>query len=131
MPLQEHPERVVQYVERGYFSQITAASLAGGFGSRSRKTAEYLLTKSAVHVVASDTHSKHGLREPWPVDINKHLEKLVGEDAEILLVYENPSRIVNGENPLPVEPLPKRSLFLFFGSERLLIESLEYRYARP
>ncbi len=114
VPLQLHPNRVVHYVERGYFSQITAASLTGGFGSAPKKTAEYLLSKGAVHVVASDTHSSHGLRKPWPAGVVERIEKLVGEDAAHLLVHENPARIVNGETPLPVEPHPKRR-FRFFG----------------
>jgi protein-tyrosine phosphatase len=113
VPLQAHPNRVVQYVERGYFSQITAASLTGGFGSAPKKTAEYLLGKGAVHVVASDTHSLHGLRKPWPEGVIERIEKLVGEDAAHLLVYENPARIVNGETPLPVEPHPKHRFSLF------------------
>jgi protein-tyrosine phosphatase len=115
VPLQDHPGRVIEYVERGYFSQITAMSLTGGFGSEPKQTAEYLLRKGAIHVVASDTHTSDGLRQPWPRDIVPRLEKLVGEDAAHLLVYENPTRVVNGETPLPVEPRPKKRRIWPFG----------------
>jgi protein-tyrosine phosphatase len=118
VPLQEHPQRVIRYVERGYYSQITAASLTGAFGSAPKKTAEFLLAHGAIHVVASDTHSSHGLRQPWPMGIGERLEKLVGESAMQLLVYENPARIVNGKSPLPVEPRPPQRgrRFWPFGS---------------
>jgi protein-tyrosine phosphatase len=115
VPLQNHPDRVVAYVERGYFSQITAKSLTGGFGPKAKAAAEYLLKKGAVHVVASDTHSTRGLREPWPAGHDERLGKLVGEDAARLLVYENPTRIVGGQRPLPVESRPRRSRWLFGG----------------
>jgi protein-tyrosine phosphatase len=116
VPLQEHPGRVERYIEQGYFSQITAMSLMGGFGSKAKKTAEYLLSKGAVHVIASDTHSSHGTREPWPEGLDRRLERLVGGDAAQLLIYENPARVVNGETPLPVEPRPnKRRLWPFGG----------------
>jgi protein-tyrosine phosphatase len=113
VPLQDHPDRVVRYVGRGYFSQITATSLTGGFGRSAKRTAEYLLRKGAVHVVASDIHSTHGLREPWPSGLDEHLDKLVGEDAACLLVYENPTRVVGGQAPLPVEPRPRQRRWLF------------------
>ena len=114
MPLQDHPDRVIEYVARGYFSQITAMSLTGAFGAAPKKTAEYLLGEGAVHVVASDTHASGGLRQPWPADVVPRLEKLVGEEAAHLLVYENPARVVNGETPLPVRPRPKRRLWPFW-----------------
>jgi tyrosine-protein phosphatase YwqE len=85
-PIQDHPARVIQYVEHGYLSQITAMSLTGELDPEPKKTAEYLLRKDATQVMASDTDASGGLRQPWPTDMVPRLEKLVGEDAAHQLV---------------------------------------------
>jgi protein-tyrosine phosphatase len=108
-PIQDHPKYVIDMVERGYYSQVTAASLLGGFGSEARACAETLLSHSAVHVIASDTHRPAGTRGPMPQEILKKLTALAGEEAAHELLYENPARVVRGEPLHTVEPRkPKR-----------------------
>lgn len=61
-----HPERSPSFqrdlgllsrlVERGAFAQITAGSLAGGFGEHVRRVALTMLQAGLVHVLASDAH---------------------------------------------------------------------------
>ena len=61
-----HPERspsfisdlpaLAELVRRGAFVQITASSLRGDFGRRVRASAQSMLEKHLVHVIASDAH---------------------------------------------------------------------------
>ena len=107
-PLQQHPERVTAYVERGYYTQITGISLLGGMGRVPQQRAEAFLARGEVHVIASDTHATDGSRQPWPIGVAQRLESLVGEAAAQTLIYENPARVVGGQTPNAVEPAPKQ-----------------------
>jgi len=108
VPLQEHPERVTAYVDRGYYTQITGISILGGMGSTAQRCAERFLARSQVHVIASDTHTTNGSRQPWPPGIEERLTSLVGEEAAQTLVYDNPTRVVTGGTPRAIEPAPKK-----------------------
>src|SRR5580704_17516662 len=55
-PLLNRPEEVLPLVEQGCLVQVTANSLTGAWGARSKKMVEWLLKREAVHVVASDAH---------------------------------------------------------------------------
>jgi len=58
--LQQTPQRVLQWVEMGCVVQVTASSITGGWGERAWRTAEWLLQREAVHVLATDAHdTKH------------------------------------------------------------------------
>jgi protein-tyrosine phosphatase len=72
-PLLAHPERypVVQrdpdwlevLIERGILMQINSHSLTGYHGAEAQRTAELLIQRRLVHVIASDSHSP-GRRNP-------------------------------------------------------------------
>ena len=49
-PLLNKPEMVLEFVEQGCLVQVTANSLTGYWGSRSKNMAEWLLKRQAVHV---------------------------------------------------------------------------------
>ena len=106
--LVEHPEVALELVERGYHTQITAMSLLGGFGQPAPRAAAYLLQRTAVHVIASDTHQPAGNRQPWPADTAARLIRLVGEEAAHTLIHVNPARVVDGQLPLTAEARPAR-----------------------
>jgi protein-tyrosine phosphatase len=52
----ERPELVSPLVDRGVLVQVTAASVDGRLGRRIRRSAEALLERGLVHVLASDAH---------------------------------------------------------------------------
>src|ERR1700687_3793338 len=54
--LQQTPQRVLEWAEQGCLMQVTRSALTGGWGERVRRTAEWLLERNAVHVLASDCH---------------------------------------------------------------------------
>ena len=108
VPLQEHPERVIEMVGIGYYAQITAMSMLGGFGPIAKRTSEYLLGRGAVHVIASDTHALRGNRQPWPRQSDDKIARVTGEEAAHTLIYGNPARAVAGERLLAIEPRPAK-----------------------
>jgi len=66
-PIIAHPERNAQIqtdkhlmkklIKAGALAQIKGASLLGDFGASAQRTAEELLAKGLVHIIASDAHS--------------------------------------------------------------------------
>lgn len=57
--VQERPELVDPLVERGVLVQLTAGSIEGRLGRRSRDSARVLLERGTAHLLASDAHAAH------------------------------------------------------------------------
>ena len=92
--IQERPELLTGLVERGVLSQITGGSLLGAFGQLAQRSAEHLLKKNLVHLVASDGHSATKHRPPVMAEAIGAVERLVGEDAAHTLGVVNPAAVL-------------------------------------
>lgn len=102
--LQHTPQRVLNWVELGCVVQVTASALTGSWGQRAWRTAEWLLQRKAVHVLASDAHdTKH--RVPMLSAARKEAEIMCGAEVARALVDDNPRAIISGQ-PLPYFPNP-------------------------
>jgi len=78
--LQSKPKRILDLLNLGALSQVTAGSLSGDFGGSVKKCALGFAAMSAIHFVSSDGHStKH--RSPLVSLGLKALEKAVGGKA--------------------------------------------------
>lgn len=108
-PIIAHPERnraiqedlakVVGLVDAGALIQVTAASLDGRLGSRTRACARKLVDAGLVHMVGSDAHTA-GLRE---VGLSAAC-KVIGDEALARWLTESvPAAIVRDE-ALPARP---------------------------
>jgi protein-tyrosine phosphatase len=120
LPLVAHPERyqgldpmervVRSWLEAGAFLQVNAGSLLGRYGGEARDHAAALLTKGWVHCLASDYHGRGspGLRDARDI-VRSRLEEETGEatDRLRLLLEVNPNRLLRGETPVQVQPLPE------------------------
>jgi len=112
VPIITHPERnaylmkkldtVLRFVDEGCLVQVTANALTGFWGPKSKKAAEKLLQKRAVHIVASDAHDLK-LRPPILSEARTRIATLVGADIAEALVMHNPAAVVSGQS---VPPLP-------------------------
>ena len=112
VPIITHPERnqillrkpqlVLEMVEQGCLVQVTANAITGFWGSRSKKMAEWLLKREAVHVIASDAHDPER-RKPVLSEARRAVVKLASEDVADALVTHNPAAIVEGKS-LPYPP---------------------------
>jgi protein-tyrosine phosphatase len=109
VPVIAHPERnraiqadlakVARLVEAGALIQVTAASLDGRLGSRTRASARKLVDAGLVHMVGSDAHTA-GIRE---VGLSG-ARKVIGDETLARWLTESvPAAIVRGE-PLPARP---------------------------
>ncbi|MEZ4485396.1 MAG: CpsB/CapC family capsule biosynthesis tyrosine phosphatase [Syntrophotaleaceae bacterium] len=106
MPIITHPERnpsilrdpnrLFSLVEAGCLVQITASSLTGNFGADSKDCAEYPLKRGQVHFLATDAHSANH-RRPILSEGLQAAAALIGEEAAMRLVMDNPAAVLNGE----------------------------------
>lgn len=105
-PVLAHPERISELQDRpellepihdaGILVQVTAMSLTGDFGRRSRKTAERWLRDGLVDVIASDGHSCRS-RPPVMDAAARLARKAGGETCEDWVTREAPRRVLAGE----------------------------------
>jgi len=98
------PKRLEEMVKRGMLSQVTAGSLTGMFGREAQKAALLFLEKGWCHIIASDAHSANG-RIPMLSCAAQMVEDYMGRDAALLLVLENPRRIIEAREIVSIEPL--------------------------
>jgi protein-tyrosine phosphatase len=104
---QEDPELLGRLVDQGMLAQVTAASIAGSYGSTVQRCAWSMLEQGLVHVVASDGHS--ATRRP-PL-LREPLEEAGLGHLVALLCEENPGKILASERPEPAPSVtPPRSV---------------------
>ena len=107
VPIVTHPERnaylmknldVVQmFIKMGCLSQVTANAFTGFWGPKSKKAAEKLLQKKAVHIVATDAHDLN-LRPPILSGARARIVALAGTDVAEALLNHNPAAVVAGQS---------------------------------
>ncbi len=100
--LMKHPESVLRFIEAGCLVQVTANAFTGYWGPKSRKAAEWLLHRDAIHVVASDAHDSE-LRRPMLSEARDRVAALAGVEIADALVTHNPAAIVVGQH-VPFSP---------------------------
>jgi protein-tyrosine phosphatase len=105
--VQAEPGRLSPFVDRGGLVQITAASLDGRIGRRSRQAAQELIEAGLAHILASDAH----LPEIREVGLAAAAEALDDELARYL-TQAAPSAIVAGEAVPPPPARRRRRRFL-------------------
>jgi protein-tyrosine phosphatase len=106
VPIITHPERnfalqqrlvaLTRWVEARCLLQLTAQSLPGRFGSKSRRFAELLLKKNLVHVIASDAHDSADSPPRLDLAFDYVAENHTLELARRLFV-ENPDKVLEGQ----------------------------------
>jgi protein-tyrosine phosphatase len=104
---QRDPDRLARLVNGGVLCSITAASIAGGFGTTVRRFAIDLLYDGLVHNVASDAHD-HLHRPPDLLGAFESAEaELPGIGAQASwFTVTAPVAIVTGRDALPPRPDP-------------------------
>lgn len=108
--VQARPERLAHLVALGALVQVTAASLDGRLGRRSKRAAERLVELDLVHLLASDAHTPE-IREAGL----GAAARAVGDDGLARYLSEDaPAAVVAGEQ-LPERPPAKpRKRFVIF-----------------
>lgn len=114
VPLLAHPERIeviqqkpdllVNFVEKGMLSQVTAGSLLGHFGSEVRRFTQHLVRSELVHVIASDCHFPDGPRSPELAPGFEAAADLVGRERAQEMVVGVPRAIVENREVAVTTP---------------------------
>lgn len=99
MAIQRQPERLAQWVERGWLLQMNKGSLLGAFGGKAEDTAHALLALGLVHALASDAHSCTA-RTPHMKQLRHWVQAHCEETCGRILLTENPRRILAGQPPV-------------------------------
>jgi protein-tyrosine phosphatase len=105
-PMIAHPERnkgimrnldqLEPFIEQGCFFQVTAGAAAGLFGDPARETAEAILRKGCVTVLASDAHNVN--HRPPRLDHGRDaVAEILGAETATALVTSAPMRIVSAQ----------------------------------
>ena len=107
VPIITHPERnsylmknldtVQEFINMGCLSQVTANAFTGFWGPKSKKAAEKLLQKKAIHIVATDAHDLN-LRPPILSEARARVEELAGAAVAEGLFVHNPGAVVSGQS---------------------------------
>jgi protein-tyrosine phosphatase len=104
--LQADPDRAASLVDRGILLQLTTGSLAGAFGKRARASAETLLERGLIHLVATDAHSAGHRLAAVPAGLDR-LRELLGDDDARQLTTDAPAALLAGD-PLPPPPSSRK-----------------------
>ncbi len=102
--VQLHPDLLAPLVDAGTLAQITAASVDGRLGRRTKSAAKTLLDRGLAHLIASDSHT-HTVRE---IGMSRAVGTVGDSELAKWLTADVPRAIVDGSR---VPPRPKRRLF--------------------
>lgn len=102
------PERLKAAVSAGALVQLTAASVDGRLGSRTRRTAFELIQNGLAHLIASDAH----LPSVRSIGLQDAFQALSQSDLAQWFVEDVPRAIVE-DTPIPPRPRDARRLRLF------------------
>jgi protein-tyrosine phosphatase len=113
-PVVAHPERyaeladlsaVAEWRDLGCRLQLNHGSVVGRYGPGPRAAAWSLLERGWADYLCSDYHARGTLRVE---DCRAALAEAGGEEQFRILTSDNPARLLAGEEPLAVPPLPPR-----------------------
>jgi protein-tyrosine phosphatase len=98
------PERLEPIVRAGGLVQLTAASLDGRLGQRSRRAGLVLLERGLAHLLASDAHTP----DIRGIGMSAAAEAIGDVDLAHWLTVDAPAAIVSGEEIPPRPDAPHR-----------------------
>ena len=102
--VQSAPERLEPIVRAGALVQVTAASLDGRLGQRSRRAGLVLLERGLAHLLASDAHTP----DIRGIGMSAAVEAIGDADLARWLTVDAPAAIVSGGDIPPRPDAPKR-----------------------
>lgn len=112
--VQENPNMLIEYIEKGVLFQSNFGSIVGVYGNSIKDTVKKLLTHNMIHFLGSDTHRPNTIYSAMAEIITK-LNKLIGKAKQEELTTVNPMNILkNKEIEVDTPETIKKSLFNFW-----------------
>lgn len=99
--VQNQPELVYGWFDRGIVIQVNKGSVLGSFGSAPERCAQKLLDRGMVHVIASDGHRADS-RTPDMRIIRSWAEENLGRTYADVVLRRNPGLILRGKPTVSV-----------------------------
>lgn len=96
-----HHQVLLRWLEHSAHLQITASSLVGDLGWKVQRTAWDFLRSGLATLVATDSHNMD-IRRPRMKAAFGHISTRLGRNLARLVCIENPSRVVNGQEIVPI-----------------------------
>ena len=106
VPIVAHPERYGFVIENpsvikklhssDVLIQLNRGSLMGDFGTKIKRTADWLIANGLADFVASDAHSQYS-RTPAIADIYEYICENISYDYADILLKNNPLKVINNE----------------------------------
>lgn len=94
--VQENPELVEEYIQKGCLMQCNYGSILGNYGKQAKNTMKHLLKRNLVHFVATDCHKSGGIYLEVPKAVKK-IEKIIGSEKTYQITTTNQQKILNNE----------------------------------
>ena len=94
--VQENPELVEEYIEKGALMQCNYGSMLDLYGRNAKKTLKTLLKRQQVHFLGSDCHREKSIYLKIPESIKK-IKKMVGDTYFYKISTENPKKVLNNQ----------------------------------
>jgi protein-tyrosine phosphatase len=101
--VQQNPDSLLQYLERGILLQLNAGSITGYYGKQAMATAHVLLKHRWAHFLASDAHSR-GAFPRFQAALLQITSRYGKEMADALAIH-NP-RLLLSNAKVPSDPFP-------------------------
>lgn len=95
LEFQRKPVLLAKLIQKGALAQLTAASLYGVFGLKTKKFSQDILSDGLIYCIATDAHSnsKKG-RSPILSKALSEASKIIGYQTALNLVQSNPHKIM-------------------------------------
>lgn len=94
--VQENPELVEEYINKGALIQCNYASILGLYGDKAKKTVKKLLKNNLVDFLGSDCHKPNQIYLLVPEAIKK-IKKIIGDSRFEKISTLNPQKILKNE----------------------------------
>lgn len=107
-----NPEKLYQLIKNGAYSQVTATSIAGGFGRKLQRLSIQMIEYQLTHFIGSDAHNLTSRVFKWK-DAWNIVDKKLGIEYTTKLKKQS-IELVNNQNISKLQPeqIPRKKFFI-------------------
>lgn len=110
--VQENPDYLIPYLEKGVIFQSNIGSIIGMYGESAKQCINTLLKRNMIQALSTDAHKSNSVYKKIEKISEKMKEKISKEYFEELTLI-NPQKILNDED-IEIRKFKKKKKFIFF-----------------